>query len=99
MKRKLAGGAALAGPFAYVPNEKSGTISILDTASDEVIGPKIDERGEIRPLATTARFVRNPAALLGVPRMIRNLRISTDAIADALEEIIARRSGASASNQ
>ena len=30
--------AALAAPFAYVPNEKSGTISIIDTATDTVVG-------------------------------------------------------------
>ena len=28
---------ALAAPLAYVPNEKSGTISVIDTAKDEVV--------------------------------------------------------------
>src|SRR3954470_4368364 len=28
---------ALAAPFAYVPNERSGTVSVIDTASDEVV--------------------------------------------------------------
>lgn len=28
----------LAAPFAYVPNEGSGTISIIDTATDQVVG-------------------------------------------------------------
>ena len=31
-------GAAFAQPYAYVPNEKSGTISIIDTATDRVTG-------------------------------------------------------------
>ena len=31
----LAGAAA---PFAYVPNEGSGTLSIIDTATDQVVG-------------------------------------------------------------
>jgi YVTN family beta-propeller protein len=31
-------GVALAGPFAYVANEKSGTLSVVDTESDAVIG-------------------------------------------------------------
>ena len=31
-------GAAFAQPYAYVPNEKSGTISIIDTATDLVTG-------------------------------------------------------------
>ena len=30
--------AALSAPFAYVPNEKSGTISIIDTATDQMTG-------------------------------------------------------------
>ena len=29
---------ASASPFAYVPNEKSGTISIIDTVTDSVVG-------------------------------------------------------------
>ena len=31
-------GAALAGPLAYVPNEKSATISVIDTATDQRLG-------------------------------------------------------------
>ena len=27
----------LAAPFAYVPNEGTGTISVIDTANDEVV--------------------------------------------------------------
>ena len=34
----LCAGAAQAAPFAYVPNEKSGTISVIDTATDTVAG-------------------------------------------------------------
>ena len=30
-------GLALAAPFAYVPNEKSGTVSVIDTATDSVV--------------------------------------------------------------
>ena len=30
--------AAVAGPTAYVPNENSGTVSVIDTASDKVTG-------------------------------------------------------------
>ena len=29
--------AALAAPFAYVPNEGSGTLSVIDTATDKVV--------------------------------------------------------------
>src|SRR5688500_4928707 len=39
----LAGGLVAAGmvsaaPFAYVPNENSGSVSIIDTATDKVVG-------------------------------------------------------------
>ena len=30
-------GAAFAAPFAYVPNEKSATVSVIDTATDTVV--------------------------------------------------------------
>ena len=30
-------GLALASPFAYVPNEKSGTVSVIDVATDSVV--------------------------------------------------------------
>ena len=30
-------GGAAAAPFAYVPNEKSGTISVIDTDGDTVV--------------------------------------------------------------
>ena len=29
--------AVMAGPFAYVPNEKSGTLSVIDTENDTVV--------------------------------------------------------------
>lgn len=28
---------AMAAPFAYVPNEESGTISVIDTSTDQVV--------------------------------------------------------------
>ncbi|HSD61418.1 MAG TPA: beta-propeller fold lactonase family protein, partial [Burkholderiales bacterium] len=34
----LGAGATFAAPFAYVPNEKSGTLSVIDTATDQVVG-------------------------------------------------------------
>lgn len=33
----LSGSVALAAPMAYVPNEKSGTVSVIDTATDTVV--------------------------------------------------------------
>src|SRR3954468_18239502 len=34
----LLAAAAVAQPFAYVTNEKSGTVSVIDTAVDRVVG-------------------------------------------------------------
>ena len=34
----LLGTTVQAAPFAYVANEKSGTLSVIDTATDEVVG-------------------------------------------------------------
>ena len=33
----LVAGAAMAAPFAYVPNEGSATVSVIDTANDRVM--------------------------------------------------------------
>jgi YVTN family beta-propeller protein len=33
--------ATHAAPFAYVPNEKSGTASVIDTSNDQVVGRKL----------------------------------------------------------
>jgi len=33
----MAWGSALAAPFAYVPNEGSGTLSVIDTATNTVV--------------------------------------------------------------
>ena len=49
--------AGTAAPFAYVPNEGSGTLSIIDTASDQVVG---EDRG--RPEAARHRRSRPTAA-------------------------------------
>ena len=33
----LIAATALAGPIAYVPNEKSGSVSLIDTGTDQVV--------------------------------------------------------------
>jgi YVTN family beta-propeller protein len=45
-------GAAGAAPFAYVPNEKSGTVSVIDTATDGVTAT-IDTGGKPRGIAVS----------------------------------------------
>jgi adenosylhomocysteine nucleosidase len=62
--------------------------AVLDTADEDVGGAEIlGEDGVVRPLAATAYLVRNPGAVLKLPRMIRNLARATNSIADALEAI------------
>jgi adenosylhomocysteine nucleosidase len=68
--------------------------TILDTVGDEIVGPRIDETGRVRALATATGLMRNPGALLKIPRMMKNLAIATNALADALEVAIAHGSGA-----
>jgi len=62
--------------------------AVLDAVDDEVVGAAMaDQDGNVRPLAATSYLLRNPAALLKLPRMIRNLSRATAAIADALTAI------------
>jgi adenosylhomocysteine nucleosidase len=68
--------------------------TILDAVGDEIVGPKIDESGRVRALATASGLMRNPGALFKIPRMMKNLSLATNALADALEAIIAHGSGA-----
>jgi adenosylhomocysteine nucleosidase len=68
--------------------------AILDALGDEIVGPKIDETGRVRALATASGLMRNPGAMFRIPRMMKNLSIATNALADALEAAIAHGSGA-----
>ena len=62
--------------------------AVLDEVDDEVVGAEmVDEEGNVNPLGATAFLVRNPATVLKLPRMVRNLSRATTAIADALEAI------------
>ena len=44
--------AAAAAPFAYVPNEGSGTLSVIDIATDQVVA---ENRGSTSQEANRAR--------------------------------------------
>jgi adenosylhomocysteine nucleosidase len=62
--------------------------AVLDEVDDEVVGAAMaDDDGNVRPLAATSYLIRNPATMLKLPRMIRNLSRATAAIADALTAI------------
>ncbi len=64
--------------------------AIIDEIDDEVVGPKLDKKGNIRPIATTVHALRNPGALLQLPRMMTNLGRATRSLAAALEAIASR---------
>jgi adenosylhomocysteine nucleosidase len=62
--------------------------AVLDEVDDEVVGAEMaDADGNVRPLAATSYLIRNPATMLKLPKMIRNLSRATAAIADALTAI------------
>jgi adenosylhomocysteine nucleosidase len=62
--------------------------AVLDQVDDEVVGAEMaDEEGNVRPLAATSYILRNPATMLKLPRMMRNLSRATAAISDALTAI------------
>jgi adenosylhomocysteine nucleosidase len=62
--------------------------AVLDEVDDEVVGAEMaDEDGNVRPLAATSYLIRNPATMLRLPRMMRNLSRATASIADALTAI------------
>ena len=62
--------------------------AVLDEVDDEVVGAEVaDADGKVRPLAATSYLIRNPATMLKLPKMIRNLSRATASIADALTAI------------
>lgn len=71
--------------------------AILDTVADELpSGPVTDDQGRVRPIAATGFLLRNPAVVLTLPRMIRNLARATKSLADALEALLRGAPGARA---
>jgi adenosylhomocysteine nucleosidase len=62
--------------------------AVLDEVDEEIFGAEMaDEDGNVRPLAATSYLIRNPATMLKLPRMMRNLSRATASIADALTAI------------
>jgi adenosylhomocysteine nucleosidase len=59
--------------------------AVLDEVDDEIFGAEMaDEEGNVKPLTATSFLLRNPATMLKLPRMMRNLSRATASIADAL---------------
>jgi adenosylhomocysteine nucleosidase len=62
--------------------------AVLDTVDEEIVGAELaGPDGEVRPLAAASFVLRNPAAVVGLARMMRSLNRATAALAAALEAI------------
>jgi adenosylhomocysteine nucleosidase len=60
--------------------------AVLDTVHEEIVGAELaGPDGEVRPLAVAGFVLRNPAAIIGLARMMRSLNRATAALAAALE--------------
>jgi len=64
--------ALMAAPFAYVPNEGSGTISIIDTQTDATVG-EIAIGGKPRGIAISPDGKRRVSMLMSLIQLPRNL--------------------------
>ncbi|HEX4210193.1 MAG TPA: hypothetical protein VHY56_07370 [Candidatus Binataceae bacterium] len=65
--------------------------AILDLANEAVMGAELaDEDGHVRPLAAALAIVRRPAILSGGIRLLRNLRVATNAMGEAVSAAICR---------
>jgi adenosylhomocysteine nucleosidase len=62
--------------------------AVMDEAEDEIPGAELpDATGHVAPLKAVAYFIRNPAALTGVPATLRKLARAAASIASALEAL------------
>lgn len=62
--------------------------AVLDTVDEEIVGAELaGPNGEVKPLAAAGFVLRNPAAVLGLARMMRSLNRATAALAAALEAL------------
>jgi adenosylhomocysteine nucleosidase len=62
--------------------------AVLDTVDEKIVGAELaGPDGEVRPLAAASFVLRNPAAVVGLARMMRNLNRATTKLAAALEAL------------
>ena len=60
--------------------------TVMDALGDEVFGAELaDEHGRVRALAATGYLMKNPSAIVQLPRMMRNLGHATRSLAQAIE--------------
>jgi adenosylhomocysteine nucleosidase len=59
--------------------------TILDLASEDLMGAELaGEDGRVRPLTALRTIIRNPSVVTGGIRLLRNLRIATKAMGEAV---------------
>jgi len=62
--------------------------AVLDTVDEEIVGAELaGPNGEVQALAAARFVLRNPAAVVGLARMMRSLNRATAALANALEAL------------
>ena len=66
----LAAESAEAEPFAYVANSGDNTVSVIDTATNTVVGIPIPWEGAIL-VSTSPRMGNTPMSRIGAPTMSR----------------------------
>jgi len=65
--------------------------TLLDTAGEDVVGAQlVDQNGRIRALAAAKALTSSPRMVLGVVRLVRNLRLATRSMASTLEAVLPR---------
>ena len=65
--------------------------TILDTAAEDVVGARlVDQDGHVRPLAAAKALITSPHMIIGVARLLKNLRLATNSMASALEVVLPR---------
>jgi len=65
--------------------------TILDPAGEDVVGARlVDQNGRVRQLAAARALITSPRMIIGVVRLLRNLRQATHSLASALEAILPR---------
>jgi nucleoside phosphorylase len=63
--------------------------AVLDTVDEKIVGAELAAPdGAVRPLAAAAFILRNPAAVAGLARTMRNVNRATEALADALVALV-----------
>ena len=62
--------------------------AILDAVGDELPGADLtDSDGRVKPGAAVGFFIRNPRAIMKMPRMIANLSLATASLSRAIEAL------------